>query len=81
VSLYWETLRSARWRLLKWRRVVFAGFACERCGAKYVGKRPKSALRFFELHHVTYARVGSEWLTDVRVLCPDCHAITHGLAA
>lgn len=86
MSLYHDTLRSARWRRLKWRRVVFAGFCCELCGARYVGKRPKGAMRFFELHHGDlttgrYPRVGREHLEDVRIVCPRCHAEIHGVAA
>lgn len=30
-----------------------------------------------EVHHLTYARFGAEWLEDLTVLCSDCHdAIT-----
>lgn len=74
---YRETLRSKRWRQLKWRRLVLAGFACERCHTEFVGRGPKQAMRYFELHHITYERVGAEWLDDVRVLCKACHGIVH----
>jgi hypothetical protein len=70
---YLAALRSPRWRQLKWRRIVLAGFRCERCDAVYVGKRPKQAMRHFHLHHVSYRSVGRESLHDVRILCPRCH--------
>ncbi len=38
-----------------------------------IDKRPKQAMKWFHLHHVSYARVGSERLEDVRVYCPPCH--------
>ncbi len=78
MATYRETLASPRWRRLKWRRLMVARFSCERCGWKFHGRGPKMALHRFELHHVTYARVGEENLEDVRILCPECHAITHG---
>jgi predicted HNH restriction endonuclease len=71
--LYQETLRSERWRRLKYRRLVFAGFRCEECAMPYLGKRSKGAMKHYHLHHQSYARVGSEKLTDVLILCPECH--------
>lgn len=56
---------------------MIAGFKCECCGAAFVGRGPRQALRYFDLHHVTYARVGEEHLTDVRILCRVCHALLH----
>lgn len=76
---YLRTLRSPRWRQLKWRRLVHAGFKCEDCGAAWLGKRPKAAMRHFHLHHVTYQAVGKEPLWHVRVLCPSCHRKRHDL--
>jgi hypothetical protein len=31
----------------------------------------------YELHHVTYKRLGAEWLADVTPLCRDCHERLH----
>jgi hypothetical protein len=32
-----------------------------------------------EVHHLTYDRIGHEHPDDLIVLCPQCHADTHGL--
>lgn len=75
---YLRTLDSERWRSLKMVRLAVAGFRCEDCGWRWVGRTPRQALAWFDLHHVTYERVGSERLEDVRVLCRDCHELRHG---
>ena len=31
----------------------------------------------FHLHHKTYKRLGKERLTDLMLLCPDCHTKIH----
>jgi 5-methylcytosine-specific restriction endonuclease McrA len=77
---YERVLESRRWRDLKWRRIRHARFRCEgTCGYEYRGRFARGALRVFELHHVTYARLGREELSDVRVLCSTCHAVEHNL--
>ncbi len=74
---YSQVLRSHRWRQLKWRRLMVAGFACERCLSAFVGRRTRDAMKCFELHHTNYDRVGSEGIDDVRVVCAACHSIIH----
>lgn len=75
---YRWTLESERWAALKWVRLGVAGFRCEACGWRWVGRTPRQALKWFDLHHVTYVRLGAERVEDVRVLCPDCHREVHG---
>lgn len=64
---WYETyLRSPHWqrtRKLKLQQVRH----CERCGD----------WRHLEVHHRTYARVGAEEMTDLEVLCADCHDKHH----
>lgn len=74
---YRETLASPRWQQLKWRRIMRAGFACERCGLRYRGLRVTGAMRWFELHHRHYETVGHETIDDVLILCRLCHRIVH----
>lgn len=76
---YETVLRSARWRQLKWRRIMKAEFRCEQCGRRYQGLRRRGALRAFQLHHRHYRTVGCEELDDVMVLCPICHRLMHDL--
>jgi hypothetical protein len=78
---YLEVLHSERWQQLKWRRIMRAEFACERCGRRYHGRRVKTAMRYFQLHHRHYRTVGRESLADVAVLCRLCHRLEHGLVS
>ncbi len=61
---YHKAISSQRWRELKERVIVLRGKACEGCGTKR-GR--------LDLHHDTYERLGNERLSDLRILCPDCH--------
>lgn len=76
---YTEYLRSEHWRALRrrffaksWRvasmRERFGTTCCEFCGCT---DRP------VELHHRTYKRLGREKLTDLVLLCGDCHSTVH----
>jgi predicted HNH restriction endonuclease len=71
--IYQEVLHSRRWKALKWRRILLAGFKCEDCGLELADKRPRRAMDLFHLHHESYRNLGNETLEDVRVLCPACH--------
>lgn len=74
-ELYRQSIRSPRWRQLKWRRLKISGYSCERCGVKCPFKRPRQCMRFFHLHHLpgSYRMVGAEDLECVQILCPSCH--------
>lgn len=43
-----------------------AGFRCRRCGAPAT-----------EVHHETYKRIYKERLSDLTVLCSNCHEAVH----
>ena len=61
---YLKHLKSANWRKFCKLALRAANFACQKCG--YGSAR-------LEVHHLNYDRLGREYLTDVQVLCPDCH--------
>lgn len=62
---YVEHIRSPKWRKLRQQILARCSGLCERCG-----KIPKR----FEVHHLTYDRLGDERLTDLIALCNDpCH--------
>lgn len=67
---YDDYLNSEHWRRLRARKFAEVGEACQECGDR------ASSLH---VHHLTYARKGYELLSDLQVLCEDCHARTHGL--
>jgi len=48
--------------------LAYYGNFCYRCGAD--GKRV-----ILQIHHLTYARLGHENLTDVRPVCKLCHQL------
>lgn len=68
-SSYQAYLRSDHWRSFKKRyRQSDRPQQCQGCGSKY-----------YELHHVTYERLGHEHLDDVVPLCRFCHKTMHGI--
>ena len=64
-SLHWKGVRAAFFASQRFKRVYHSG--CARCGSR----------DRLELHHKTYARVGSEDLTDLEPLCHSCHGSHH----
>lgn len=64
---YTQYLNSASWKITRNRRLALAKYRCERCQNK----------RQLQVHHLTYERLGSEWDSDLEVLCIDCHERHH----
>lgn len=60
---YREYLSTAVWRTRRNRALKLAQYRCHQCGAG----------RGLQVHHLTYARIGSEWDADLQVLCESCH--------
>ena len=65
---YQEYLKSGEWDLLRGLKLKSAKYACEGCG--------ESGL-VLDIHHLTYERIGFELLTDLVVLCRECHEKVH----
>jgi RNase P subunit RPR2 len=63
---YQAYIGSVEWFKLCSRLKQERGNHCDRCGRYYP---------FLEVHHVTYARLGHEKDSDLRVLCHDCHTV------
>jgi hypothetical protein len=64
---YQEYLQSSHWRTMRRKALENAEHSCQLCNSD-------SALN---VHHRTYERLGRERLTDLIVLCRDCHAKFH----
>lgn len=62
---YIRYLRSEKWKKKRIALGFNRQFTCERCKTYC-----KDA---FEVHHKTYARVFKEPLSDLVLLCPECH--------
>jgi hypothetical protein len=69
--VYPDYLESDAWQERRQIMLERSGNECERCGSE----------RRLEIHHLTYKRLGSEWMSDLSVLCRNCHASEHGLTA
>ena len=62
---YQRYLKSESWHRKRQRKFNQVGRYCEVC---------KSVHRI-EVHHLTYERLGKERLSDLQVLCEDCHPL------
>jgi 5-methylcytosine-specific restriction endonuclease McrA len=61
-------LKSSEWAARKQQRnTQFAHNCCESCGLT----KP------LELHHITYKRLTQEHISDVALICRDCHQAIH----
>lgn len=68
-SEYYAYLRSPWWRAIRLASLIRAGRKCALCGEKHR----------LEVHHNTYVRLGREKLSDLVVLCRQCHRRYHGI--
>lgn len=64
---YESYLLSPEWRERRAERIRFAAGKCEVCCSR----------DRLEVHHRTYERLGAELMTDLLVLCDDCHGRFH----
>ncbi|CEF48290.1 unnamed protein product [uncultured bacterium] len=56
------------WALLRSKVFARCGGVCEGCGER----------RAVEVHHLTYAHLGEEYLWELRAVCARCHGRLHG---
>lgn len=59
---------SKNWKKLKFKIIERDGRKCTECASKPLN--PVSLIP----HHITYERVGHEFLEDLITLCRDCHS-------
>lgn len=62
-------LTTVPWKEFRFYMYVLVGKKCQCCKID-LGMR-------FNLHHITYKRLGNEEITDVAILCPECHSDIH----
>jgi len=65
---YKNYLSGSHWRNFRKRALEHHGMKCADCGEENVR---------FDIHHLTYERFGKEELSDVVVLCHNCHHKRH----
>ena len=61
-------LLSPHWRETRQRKIDSVGSKCERCKKKF---------KSLDVHHKDYSRLGHERMSDLEVLCRDCHNLEH----
>lgn len=64
---YYEYMSSKRWRVKRRQALDHYGCTCGRCGSD----------ELLQVHHKTYKRLGHELMSDLEILCRDCHMAEH----
>lgn len=68
MKVWYERYRmSDAWREKRWRVFERANYLCEGC------REAKPT----EVHHLSYAHIGDEFLFELIALCRECHAKLH----
>jgi 5-methylcytosine-specific restriction endonuclease McrA len=68
-------LQSRRWADKRRQKLVEQNYTCERCGYCRLTNPIDIPL---DAHHKTYDHLGDEPLSDLEVLCRNCHTKQHG---
>lgn len=69
--LYLKYLQSNHWKKIRVIKAFKQKYMCERCG-----KKLKNSYEY-NIHHKTYKRIGHEWMSDLKLLCMECHQEVH----
>jgi 5-methylcytosine-specific restriction endonuclease McrA len=64
---YQAYVRSKAWAAKRNQAIEAAGHKCQTCGSREA----------LQVHHLTYKRLKNEPVSDLRVLCADCHKNAH----
>lgn len=67
---YAQYIVSVEWKIKREEKIKIVGPCCEKCG---------STKKHLQVHHLNYKRVGRELMSDLQVLCANCHMAAHGL--
>jgi hypothetical protein len=71
---YDKYLETTHWK--EFRRQAFKE-QLKKLGHNCCNRCQKSAVTL-HVHHLTYERLGKELITDVEIICGDCHEKEHG---
>ena len=66
-TTYAAYMRSEGWKIKKAEAFLYHGRYCKRCGSP----------NHLEVHHNYYGRLGKELMSDLEILCSDCHELHH----
>lgn len=70
VQTYDKYLKTNHWKSLRKTIAERDKYTCQLCKGIFKSK--------FNIHHLTYKRIGHELLTDLIFYCEICHSIAHG---
>lgn len=65
---YKEYLKTDHWQCMRKTALKRADYKCQVCGRRDIT---------LNVHHNTYKNIGHEYLTDLCVLCKECHETFH----
>jgi 5-methylcytosine-specific restriction endonuclease McrA len=65
---YWDYLQTQHWQNLREKVYEQRNHTCQRCHKE---------ISVFQIHHITYVRIGHERVSDVQLVCVKCHEIIH----
>lgn len=72
VKGYYEYIKTKHWRDLRVAIFRRDKHKCQKCGRLL-------SLEEANVHHKTYVHIGNEKLSDLVLLCQECHKKEHGL--
>ena len=75
---YEEYLKTQFWHAKRDLAYKRSGFKCEHCGLE-PPKEGSYLPIIFDVHHLTYERLGYEDQEDLQVLCRNCHRKVHSI--
>jgi hypothetical protein len=69
LGTYGDYLKTPHWATMRRLALEMADRRCQLCNSQ----------KGVQVHHRDYARLGEEKLSDLTVLCPECHKKHHGI--
>ena len=68
-EIYHEYLKTEKWFNKRNQVLKFSEYKCNRC----------KSMENIQVHHLNYSTLGDESLSDLEVLCSDCHKKVHNI--
>jgi len=65
---YEAYLQTNHWRTLRRKIYDLKKHKCQKC---------KKTISNYQVHHLSYERIGNEFISDLKLLCYDCHEKIH----
>lgn len=84
---YSAYLQTNHWHNFRQVALEYYDYTCQQCGKSRPESKAKNRsnttlndyLLQLDIHHEDYHGLGQEQMKDVRVLCRECHKLTHSV--